>query len=677
MPPSRPTARCCRVVQQQIRAPLDNIWITEGVLASAFERYCHVSRLTRRKSSSVPGPLENRRRLGKRKMTDLHMNTQPTLPPWAIEFPVDLSQWKWQPPTQRSSEKNRDLQSQQSQPVPSRILQWWTNKVEPKEEELDRIGAEHQSGIEFHRQLAKARAAVAASTPNAIGPAYYNFIGSLQEDLKMGVLDSEAVDMAVSTFPSSLIDTGVDGEVVNASIEMFLSAVVNGIASSKVLGPSEFDARLWNLLLNRISQLPANDATILLFQTTLDAIPRQYVNDAHEGIVAAVQALAVSQLPGRGRAADIGVALRCLSPTDHGALLDGMEAAIYEGSAAFEEETRQKLRFLWLQTLAHMPHVDTSYLLDACVRSAYFDGERFSLVGRDLSRLLIQYWATRGFLSEHKAVEAAWDRDSSNHPELNFAWLATHICDLEPRGYRNGRQVAVLMSFFRVLRRLGREKELMASLQSFCETREKVTILPFKLLAMASRDHNAALEIFMFLETHATKLDGKLKAQWNWMSWMHYVKPMIEDKSVNPLVIWKLVNCGVGRSFRKTVQQPQRLMKKRTRLMENMALWFSQADHFTDAMALRQVCRCVGWLRGHNIALSDKVLVALLSVVTREFKRGEFGRTSRLAWFLDLLEQHQGPDERRAVAQVLQRWRITNGDLYAVAKRRAEERAQK
>ncbi|KZL82426.1 fungal specific transcription factor domain containing protein [Colletotrichum incanum] len=674
MPPSRPTARCCRAVQQQIRAPLDNIWITDGVLASAFERYCHVSRLARRKSSSVPGPLENRRRLGKRKMTDLHMNTQPTLPPWTIDFPVDLSQWKWQPPTQRSSKENRDLQSQQSQSVPSRILRWWSTKREAQEEEPDRTEIEHQSEIEFYDQLAKARAAVAASTSNAIGPAYYNFIGGLQHDLKMGILDPEAVEMAVSTFPSSLIDTGVDGEVVNASIEMFLSAVVSGIASSKVLGPSEFDASLWNLVLYRISQLPANDATTLLFQTTLEAIPRQYINDAHEGIVAAVQTLAVSHSPGCGRAADIGAALCYLSPANHGALLDGMEAAVYEGSAAFEEETRQKLRLLWLQILAHMPHVDTNYLLDACVRSAYFDRELFSLVGRDLSRLLIQQWASRGYLWSHKAVEAAWEHDSSSHAELSFASLVTHICDLEPGGFRDGRHVALLMSFFRALRRFGREKELMASLQSFCEAREKLPILPFKRLAMASRDYNTALEIFMFLDTHAIKLDGKLESQWNWTAWTHHVKAMIEDESVSSFAIWKVVDCGVARSF-KNPAQLQLLMKRRTKLMEDMTVWFSQADHFTDRMALRHVCRCVGWLRGHNIALSHKVLVAVLSVVTREFKRGEFGRTRRLGWLLNLVEQYQGPEERRAVAQVLQRWRRANGDLYVVAKRRADERA--
>ncbi|KAJ0160730.1 hypothetical protein CTA2_7448 [Colletotrichum tanaceti] len=673
MTPSRPAARCCQAVQQQIWAPLDNPWITDGVLASVFERYCHVSRLTRRKSSSVPGPLENRTRLGRRKMTDLHMNTQPTLPPWAIEVPVDLSQWTWQPPTKRPSGETGDLRSQRSPSVASWGLRWWTNNIVPKEGEPNRAGIENPSEMSFHDQLAKARDAVAASTPNAISPAYYDFIGCLQNDLNMGILDPLDVDLAVSTFPPSLIDTGVAGEVVDAAIEIFLSAVVNGIASSEVLGPSGFDASLWNIVLNRISQLPASDATTLLFQTTLDTMPPRYVDDAHEGIIAAVQTLAASHSMERGRAADIGAALRRLSPIGHGALLEEIENAVYQGLAVFEEETRQKLRFLWLQTLAHMPLVDTDYLFDACVRSTYFDRELSSLIGRDISRLLLQQWASRGYLHGLTSVEERWDRDSSNHAEWSLVFLSIHICDLVPAGNRNKNHVGLLMSLFKSLRRLGREDELMDSVRSYCEAMKKLPIMPFKNLAMASCDHGTALEIFFLLDSNAAKLDVYIASIWDWTAWTHYVQSMIEDDSIMSRDIWMVINGGVGTSFMEPMGRA--LLERRSKLMENMAVWFSQARHLTDAMAHRNVCLCVGWLCGNRVALSNRVLVAITSVVTRELKRGEFGRTRRLAWFLDLVEQYYGREERRVVTRMLQRWRKTNNGLYLKAQQQANQRA--
>ncbi|OLN82057.1 hypothetical protein CCHL11_08680 [Colletotrichum chlorophyti] len=675
--PSRPTARCCRAVQHQIRAPLDNVWITDGVLANAFERYCHVSQLARRKSSSLPGPLESRRRLGKRKMTDLHMDTQSTLPPWASDFPIDLSQWKWQPPTLRSSEEKRALQSQREPSEQSWISAWipgWrADKARLEEKNADQTSDEQAaSEITFSEQLSQARSAVEASTPTAIDPSYYNFIGGLQQDLKLGLLDRQDVQMAVSAFPPSLIDTEAHRDVANAAVEMFLSAVVNGIASSKVLGPSEFDGSFWNLVLNRISQLHANDATTLLFQTTLDAVPRKYVNDAHEGIVAAVQKLAVFQSTGRRRAADIGAALRELSPDDHGALLSGMEVAVYEGSAAFDDKVRQKLRFLWLQILAHMPRVNQDYLLDACVRSAYFDRQLPYAAGRDLSRLLIQQWASRGYLQRQKAVEASWDRDCSAQAELSLAALVINICGLEPSGFRHGQRVALLMSLLKALRRIGRHDELLASIKSFCEAREQVPILPFKLLALASGEYNTALRVLALMEAHATKLDGKVELLWDWTAWTSYVEDMIKDEAVQTATIWKVVDSGAARSFRSPAQR-ELLMKRRTKLMENMAVWFSQASHRTDRMALRHVSRCISWLRAHNVPLSRKVMLAAVSVVTRELKRGEPGRTRRLGWILDLIERYQGVEERRAVAQVLRRWRKGNGEQDAARRQHQQD----
>lgn len=53
----------------------------------------------------MPGPLEARRRLGKRNLGDLNaLQCPPTPPPWAFPYPVDLSQWKWEPPSSASAQ---------------------------------------------------------------------------------------------------------------------------------------------------------------------------------------------------------------------------------------------------------------------------------------------------------------------------------------------------------------------------------------------------------------------------------------------------------------------------------------------------------------------------------------------------------------------------------------------
>ncbi len=100
MPPHQARQAYSRLVRhrQAHHGRSDSVWIGDGVLATALERYCYVSRSARaqqaqRMASSVPGPMESRRRLGKRHMTELGIHqVHPTLPPWALPVSPDLTQ---------------------------------------------------------------------------------------------------------------------------------------------------------------------------------------------------------------------------------------------------------------------------------------------------------------------------------------------------------------------------------------------------------------------------------------------------------------------------------------------------------------------------------------------------------------------------------------------------------
>ncbi|KAK4549192.1 hypothetical protein LTR36_007650 [Oleoguttula mirabilis] len=97
--PARPAAQC-----------LDALWITDDVLADAFNRFARVSHThtSRRYGSNVPGPLEAHRRLARRKMglTSLALsNGPPGLDIGALfgfgarqALPMEKS-WKWVAPS--------------------------------------------------------------------------------------------------------------------------------------------------------------------------------------------------------------------------------------------------------------------------------------------------------------------------------------------------------------------------------------------------------------------------------------------------------------------------------------------------------------------------------------------------------------------------------------------------
>ncbi|KAK2776469.1 hypothetical protein CKAH01_12385 [Colletotrichum kahawae] len=716
----RPTARCTRAVQQQLRAPLEAIWITDGLLASAFERYCHVSHLARRNLSSTPGPLESRKRLGKRRMTAMHLDHQSTLPPWAIEFPVDLSKWKWQPPTPRQSRRDDDPLVENDRPTPTKsttpwsVIQKMMGTLAAEENAQEDDGRAAVSADPLLERLSQARAAVAASRTQVMTPKFRGLMKHLKQDIKSGALDSDAVVMAVSTFPQTLANAGALQDVVSTAIGHFLSAVVSGIKSSSRLTAANFKRTFWNQILIQASQLDGHETRLSLFQTILDAIPLSHIDDVHEGVVAAVQSLVVVLEPWRTRAADIGVALRRLSPEDHNALLSKLETAIHESLVETQDQTDH---LLWLQILAHMPLVRQDYLLDACVRSAYFDRGLLGSVGRDLCELLFCQWTSRGYLQQHDPQVAEWQLLCNGRAKLCLAALVVKIGDGGPANQSAG----ILVSLLKFLRRFGRQEELLHSMRAFCRVHTRILpVHPFKLLAKASSDHRFALATLSVLEKNAdlrdhkerpwwqwepqSKRDEQICNRWDWTAWTAYVEDMIKDESINPAIVWKVVRSGawadardkdgerfvdtmynIRHNFREaqsryykrypkgynkreallsaqqlTEAKVKKLRKKRAQLIQDMAVWFSQAGHLSDSNILRNVERCVAWLRAHDVGLERRVVLAVVTVGLRELKRLEPGRTGRISWMLDIIEEHGGKEERRLVAQRLQRWREAN-----------------
>ncbi|KAK1782081.1 hypothetical protein QBC45DRAFT_403721 [Copromyces sp. CBS 386.78] len=108
------TSHCyCRLLQLSrtpripsiLRSPLPTGPPCLIASAAEFPHLASFVQTTRRTVGSVPGPLEARRRLGKRNLGDLNaLQCPPTPPPWAFPYPVDLSQWKWEPPSSASAQ---------------------------------------------------------------------------------------------------------------------------------------------------------------------------------------------------------------------------------------------------------------------------------------------------------------------------------------------------------------------------------------------------------------------------------------------------------------------------------------------------------------------------------------------------------------------------------------------
>jgi len=83
--------------------PSKHVWISDNFLAETFQQFAHRGLLFKRYGSNVPGPLEARRRLAKRRMA----GTTAYTPSWNIEYDLSVlfgftkhqvGSFQWEPP---------------------------------------------------------------------------------------------------------------------------------------------------------------------------------------------------------------------------------------------------------------------------------------------------------------------------------------------------------------------------------------------------------------------------------------------------------------------------------------------------------------------------------------------------------------------------------------------------
>ncbi len=311
--PRQQATLCSRLVRRQISSCPDGVWIRDGVLALAFERYCNVSKYARRMASTVPGPMESRRRLGKRHMTDLGVQVHPSLPPWALPNPPDLTQWQWKPPEHPDSRSRKDREALAT-------LQSWLSRLGGRHEEkatkneADQISEDKTEAAPgqgqivqpFLAELDALRVSFESAPLDRLVPHFREVCLLFQQQLALATLSLEQV--------SSVIDTLLDGldlrfprsaQGVNEEHYLRLfSSVVTGITSCRVLRSEDLGASFWSSLLLRISHLSPGNEFCLLLERIMSAIPPKFASQMSEAVLSVLNGALSREATGTWR--DVG-----------------------------------------------------------------------------------------------------------------------------------------------------------------------------------------------------------------------------------------------------------------------------------------------------------------------------------------------------------------------------------
>lgn len=701
--PLTSTAYCGRTVRRHVFTPCQSIWISDTVLVSAFERYCAVSRITVRHGSSVPGPLENRRRLGKRRMGELSSGqSQAGVPFWELANTVDLTQWKWQPATlpntrqhqQDSPSSSPSSPSSSSNSSPSRrhtfreMIPAWFSTSSPNLTEGSRHRQDALPGIPTPPEASTPTwdahtgpQAIVDQGLNLLGqdlrlastmstmPNFSRFCSTLNQSLSKGWFSDESICFISRHVREGLVYAleGFGEDQRQRRLDdlrlQLIEAMLDGLVArrSNANGNRRFESLAWNDLLLGTAQLQRN--SLRIFSKVMGQIPDYRLNTVSSGILANIETyFTVMGKGGRKRrdtlsrqAGKLASALRKLD-TDHNPemLADAtMKVLDYMESAP---SSYVQVRASWLHALVRMPKMHRRYFTRICaILEAAPHVE--PLTKMEIGRLfLAQYYRLEDSNLDYvNLLYHCLNRTDPNNPECY-----PDMCALF---WHKGRLQHIIL-LCRLLEDLGRTQDIFHLLNGFRNV-VKNHSSPLSNLALGADNPLVAFKISSIYASSIKRGIAKRRRGnfWKSSAAAQAMKALVHTHYVRPHKLFSAL--GLFAKRRELVEFHRRageraITKLQIEKVSTLAEVLTTAPYLTNRTSFRLITGCIHYLYYHNAPLPSRVIRALIHNVTRSLAHGEFGRQMRLEWTTRQAARFAGPEAAEKLRSSLERWRIQN-----------------
>ncbi|KAB5580012.1 hypothetical protein GE09DRAFT_422377 [Coniochaeta sp. 2T2.1] len=659
MPP-RPASSCSRALQRQLVSPQENIWVSDALLASVFERFFAASHVPRRRASSTPGPLESRRRLGKRRMGVLNAGYTPSaLPDWALPDALDLSKWKWEPPTMLSDrEEKRQAQLQ--------LAQHWLGQflVPPSVREAAKQ-TEPSASPTTQELIDQFQSQVSTEPISDLAQACDDICLQLRDGTG-GVGDGESTIESLRTVLNSL--DSVRGALITRfgklSTELLLFTQLYSAVAGRIFTTSSLpllrasleqcpDPKLYQALFAQLSDLPASDDMCELFALTIRTIPKQQLHT----VVPSIEYVLLkflrswSEVPGDG---EVGQA-QILHISSALSRLDPCEPSVLRTARRFLQRHASpkhcyRAQYAWLCVLARLPRIRSDVMFEAFEKFFYKDHTlpvRMSTT--DLCHLLLQHWSstrTVGKIPQHRKL---FEELLSCGTSTGLAGLAYAVFRLDDQWKSRIRELC------NILKATGRTDELATSFAELAERelapRHDYFGRLLRSVAITCDDYRVALRLYNI----ACKSEGpkrkhpQSQAYWRWHTWRRSVFPVyIEQALLDPTAsiadVWKLL---------RLCQPTDRTAEIAARLAKENANY----GNLSKRAAYNRLRECIAIIQKSGQGLPPAVLIAAYRAVTKDLADGNWGRTAWLVWFVELVRKECGPEKAEEYRNMLRSWR--------------------
>ncbi|KAE9381763.1 hypothetical protein N431DRAFT_393307 [Stipitochalara longipes BDJ] len=251
----RPPA-CCRAVKRQLSPSYDSIWVSDEILRHAFHRFVN-TRIGKRHGSFVPGPLESRRRLGKRRMTHLTESVPTSLhnlgPIWGLFGKAENTQWRWEAPSTRQTSEGS------ATALPAWLMEWDTSpRIAPELEDIEEsTRTTKKQAVLIEEDIGNFPRTLQAASQLEMLEICDMFNQRFKQSLRLGLVSEATMHSALYAVSRAIrVEFSKLGLTDTHYLLRFYQAFWDGLVTCKVLQPVDLNARTLDIFLLYLGKLP-------------------------------------------------------------------------------------------------------------------------------------------------------------------------------------------------------------------------------------------------------------------------------------------------------------------------------------------------------------------------------------------------------------------------------------
>ncbi|KAL4730038.1 hypothetical protein ACLX1H_002068 [Fusarium chlamydosporum] len=612
----------------------EGIWVTNAMLARAIERFHHVYPVPRRSLSSCPGPLESRRRLGKRHMTAVVPDSHASPFPWSIEFPIDLGKWTWEAPTRPQDRRHKkigllerflrsleDIDCQESPTVITTTVPQ-TATLSPIEQTLVDLS---ESLASFHN-IEDGRALYKACEP---------YLLKVLDMIDNKTISSDDLILTLKPFDET-IKSRVPARILDYVLARQWISIIHCIHDNRI-GPTNdvFGGHLWHQCLKTAFQMTAQSTT----SNFLDEL------------------------------------LRLTRQFERIYLDSGDYIALMRAHILFEtHQTKQKLaqpistqilrRNIYLSRLFAVKdasHMDTCHELSkSCLENSLDAIERRTVA----FHLLLKLATTPGLKIREfaKLVQDAHDTSEWTESEI---WQFTALRLMNQSQWKL--RPEYLQEWFEKPSQLHAWAALLQSAFHRHAKKRKANLRAISFTSDACGQLHTLMKAVRLLPNHKEIVADMVKTEENphhaltiwefyneeqstpdklpWYAWVRHVEAIVTDTDLPADLIWRVAEFHPKRSSNKLNNPVRQATVYTMDFLAEIGQLYMKRSGMTTRARLRYIEKVINLGKASRQPMPHSLVQILAEIILQDLEMGRMGRKARLEYLVSKIEQFCGREQ--------------------------------